>query len=302
MKIGLIGCGIWGSKILRELLSLGIEVAVVEQGTMQMENLDPNVEISGSTELVTKVDGWVIATPASTHRAVVEELDCLSNTAPIFCEKPLAASVEDAEWFIKREASAPIFVMHIWTFHPGIQKLRELFKEGLIGQLTQIRSTRVNWTSPRTDVDCLSNLGPHDLSIFQYILGDIPKARYAVGESIAGKLVSCLGLLQESSGPKCIFEVSNRYGEKRREVRLHGTEGVLVFNEGDGNFIELIRGEGNILPNEVETFAYPSNSALRSELQVFCRYLATGDARGLPSLKSGIRVINVIDSIRKLIQ
>lgn len=301
MKIGLIGCGTWGQKILGYLKSFGVDVVVVEKEMERTREFHPEVELSTLSATIGRVHGWIIATPASTHYEIIEALDRHANESPIFCEKPLVTKISDASRLMERKNKAPLYVMHVWTFHPGILKLKQLYQEGLIGELTQIRSTRVNWTSPRRDVDCLDNLAPHDLSIFLYILGKMPKPVYAAGESIEGKLVSCLAILLMKNGPKCIFEISNRYGEKRRELRLHGTNGVLVFKEGEGSYIELVKGEGYILPQAVETFAYPDSSALKSELQAFCRYLHDGDAGILPSLEAGIEVVNTLDTVRKLV-
>jgi len=130
MRIGLIGCGIWGRKILAELQNMGIEVIVVEEDPVQVRSLGPDVKTATLGGTMNSVNGWVIATPASTHRSVIEDLDKFANEAPIFCEKPLVTKTEDAEWLETRKSKAPIYVMHIWTFHPGVQKLKALYSDG----------------------------------------------------------------------------------------------------------------------------------------------------------------------------
>lgn len=300
VKIGLIGAGIWGQKILKELLALQATVVVIDKNSDCLSNISQGVDAMSSLKDVDYVDGWIVATPASTHRSVVESLDQMGNLSPIFCEKPLASSSEDAEWFFNRRG-CPLFVMHIWTFHAGIRKLKELLLEGVIGELTMIRTNRMNWTSPRTDVDSLTNLAPHDLSIFQYFLGDLPKPIQASGEWIDGELVGCLGVLLGESGTHCVFEVSNRYGEKRREIRLHGTKGVLVLPDDCGQAIQLISGAGNLLPEKIKSFSFDSQSALTEEISSFLKYLKDRDSISLPSCEDGARVVIVIELVRKML-
>lgn len=298
MKLALVGYGVWGELILRDLLELGVAVDVVEVNASRRQlALDAGADGSlASIDTIEGVDGIIIATPATTHAAVILQLDACKNTVPIFCEKPLAGSTADARILTER-AGPPIYVMHIWRYHAGIRKLKEVYESGAIGELTMIRTVRANWTSSRTDVDALKNLAPHDLSIFQFIIGDLPSVVCATSERIDGKVVGCIGVLKNNSGPVCIFEVSNRYGEKRREVRLHGTKGVLVLPHDRGASIQYIRGAGTILPEMVEAIRFEPVSALKTEFIAFLEYLKTGDASHLCSVEDGAAVVIELDNI-----
>lgn len=298
-RILLIGCGTWGRLILRDLLAMGVQTIVADNdeqtlhSALSMGARATWTPTSGSHDC----DGVIVATPASTHLAVIEQLDQCGSMAPIFCEKPLADNTAAADRLVQRGAPA-VYVMHIWRYHPGVRKLKALFDAGLIGELTLVRSVRTNWTSPRTDVDALANMAPHDLSILQYLLGDIPEPRYASCEQLDGVIVSATAALQDEHGPPCIFEVSNRYGEKRREIRLHGTQGVLVMRDEQSGIIELISGSGFIVPDHTELYEYEKSSALMTELKAFIDYLGDADDRELCSVNAGADVVRVIDRIR----
>lgn len=298
-RVLLIGCGTWGRLILRDLLAMGVETLVADsddqalQAALTLGARAAWTPVSGNHEC----DGVIVATPASSHLAVIEQLDQCGSTVPIFCEKPLADTSAAADRLLERDGPA-LYVMHIWRYHPGVRKLKELYDSGLIGDLTLVRSVRTNWTSPRTDVDALANMAPHDLSILQYLLGDIPELRYASCEFLDGLIVGATVSLQDKHGPPCLFEVSNRYGEKRREIRLHGTRGVLVMRDEQSGIIDFITGGGFIVPDKTEHHDYAGTSALMTELKTFINYLDDADDSELCSASSGAEVVRVIDQIR----
>lgn len=299
MKFALIGSGLWGTVILRDLILLDNEVDVVETDS---ENAHKAKTLGArqtwqSIDQISDVQAIIIATPASTHAAIIQALDKAGNTYPIFCEKPLVDSAEQARKLLNR-SGPPLFVMHIWRYHSGIMKLRELYQAGKIGTLTQFKSVRANWTSPRTDVNTLMNLAPHDLSILQFILGKIPPVVSAIAERIEGNIESCLAILKEPDGPNCIIEVSNRYAEKRREVRLHGTKAVLVLPDDTQGRIHLIQAGGTILAENVELLNYAGPSAMQQQLAEIMNYLKTGNDAQLCTAQSGIEVIFSLEAIR----
>jgi predicted dehydrogenase len=141
-RIGLVGCGAWGRHILRDLLALGCEVTVVarsERTRAAAESGNAARVVRSITEVMA-VDGVVVATPTSTHAAVIEEL--LPLGVPIFVEKPLTDDPDAAE---RLAAVAPdrLFVMDKWRYHPGVELLGEIARNGELGEVVGLRTTRV---------------------------------------------------------------------------------------------------------------------------------------------------------------
>ena len=301
LHLGLVGYGIWGQRILENLVSMSVPVTVCDTDPARRRlslkaGADAFVE---QLESMPKVHGYIIATPASTHAAIISRLDDLGNQAALFVEKPLTDSASEAQLLTHR-SGPPVYVMHIWTYHAGIRKLKELLESGVIGAPTLLRSTRANWTSPRSDVDSLGNLAPHDLSIFHFLLGHLPHPSNASAEFVNGALVGCVACLQDDDGPPCILEVSNRYSEKRREVRVHGEYGVLVLPDDTTGAINLIRGGGFIVPERTEAISYSGPSALETELRAFLAYLNGDQGASLWDIQVGVDVVRAIDEIRTL--
>ena len=123
VRVGLVGCGAWGRFILRDLVSLGCEVAVVarserssatahEGGAATRRRLDRRAARAST--------GSSSQRRRSTHAAVVEE--ALERGVPVFVEKPLTDDPDDAD---RLAAAAPerLFVMDKWRYHPGVELL-----------------------------------------------------------------------------------------------------------------------------------------------------------------------------------
>ena len=67
--IALIGCGIWGRKVLRDLRSLDVTVVVVDPsaGNRERAIAEGAREAHATLDPVGRVDGIVVASPAVTH-------------------------------------------------------------------------------------------------------------------------------------------------------------------------------------------------------------------------------------------
>lgn len=278
IRLGLIGYGIWGEKILQTLLTLGVRPDVVETSEPRRKAAIAAGARSASDEIAAlpAVDGIIVATPATNHcQLVLRLLDQFS--CPLFVEKPLTADADEAR-LIVREGGTRVFVMHIWRYHPGIRALAEIARSGELGSVAGVRTVRTNWTSPRTDVDSLWNLAPHDISIALAVLGFIPEPRFVLAERQGSRICGLIGVCGES--PWLALEVSNRYRDKRREVRLHCDGGVAVMTDPDAGFIEITREGDTRIPFDSRTEQRPVSrqSALGLELGSFIDYLGGGPA------------------------
>ncbi|WP_080059016.1 Gfo/Idh/MocA family protein [Spirosoma aerolatum] len=298
MDIGLIGCGLWGRKILTTLLKLSVRVIVYD---INPEHCGQALQLgainaTSQLDLLKQVRGLIVATPATTHRAVLEQIRFFDK--PIFVEKPLATSYADA-LAIGRLALPPTFLMHIWRYHPGIRLLGDLQRSGKLGRLLMLRTSRTNWTSPRLDADSLWTLAPHDLTIIQQILGYIPTPKAAVAERHGAYIRSLTTIL--GNDPGCIIDVSTRYADKRREVRLQGTQGVAVLANEQTNAIDVWYGNDHtsLAERQYEQLFFDSTPPLELELAAFIEYLRGGPPP-LSPLAEGIDIVRLIDAIEQL--
>jgi predicted dehydrogenase len=93
--------------------------------------------------------------------------------------------------------------------------------------------------------------------------------------------------------PWLVVEASTRHREKRREVRVHGTEAVAVLAGDDAHQVLLERG------SEVERVPVVAEPPLRRELAAFLDHLDGG-----PPPKSdaaeGLAVVEAVQALREL--
>src|SRR6056297_385892 len=239
-KIALFGCGKWGQNILRELANLQVSTDVfdINNQTMPAAMKLNASRFNNHCKDPEKYDGIIISTPSSTHRKIVNSL--AGCGVPIFLEKPLTLSKQDAD-AIEKLSTKQLFMMHVWLYHPGIQRLAEIAKNECLGKVLEIRSARANWTSPRKDSDSAWNLLPHDITIAKAILGKIPEPNFAVAERHNGTIRGLTAIF--GNNPHCICEVSNRYERKIREIRLHCQEGIAVLENENVDYITIVRGD-----------------------------------------------------------
>ena len=298
ITVGLVGCGIWGQKILRDLIDLGAEVWAIDQDAEQLVK----AKEMGCSRTFLEIpfqnppEGWIVSTPATTHFDVSKSL--FKTSKPIFIEKPLTCNDEEATQLVELQ-TAPTFVMHNWRYHAGIQLLTDITKSRELGDLVFYKSNRCNWTSPRSDVDSVWTLIPHDLTIAFSVLGYFPEPIAAVVESYGGIQRGMTALLGRN--PACVLEVSNRYADKRREVRLHFTKGVAVLKNEVVDYIEIYHGDDRSKPDEMrlEHRRFEPIAPLRKELEIFLGFLNGGEPPKT-TLEEGARVIQIINQLKKL--
>jgi predicted dehydrogenase len=296
--IGLVGCGIWGQKILRDLIDIGAEVWAIDQDPEKLQKAKEMgaLEVFQEIPFQNPPEGWVISTPAITHFEVLKSL--FKTGKPIFVEKPLTCDYDEAKQLDELK-TAPTFVMHNWRYHAGIQMLTEIAQSKELGDLVFYKSNRCNWTSPRSDVDSVWTLIPHDITIAYSVLGYFPEPKAAVVEEYGGIQRGMTAFLGKN--PACVLEVSNRYGDKRREVRLHFTKGVAILKNEVVDYIEIYHGDDRSKPDEmkVELRKFIPEPPLRKELEIFLQFLSGGDPPKT-TLAEGVRVIQIIDQLKKL--
>jgi len=119
-------------------------------------------------------DGYVVATTATAHFEVLSLL--ATNGKPVFCEKPLVTSLEDARR-LTGMYEKNLFEMHKWRYHPGIQKMAQLVQSGELGAIELVRINRFGWGIPYDDISAPYVLLPHDLSVVLSLLGTVPPVK-----------------------------------------------------------------------------------------------------------------------------
>lgn len=301
--VGLAGCGRWGRNILRDLLALGCRVHVADPAAEARKHAaDTGAETCETIEqLPRSLDGYVIATPTALHAECIRSL--LDRGAPIFCEKPLSIDEDEIRNLVAAGGDR-LFVMHKWRYHPGVIKLGELARSGILGRLTETRCVRKQWAQPHLDVDGVWILAPHDLSILIEIHGHLPQPEWAQGGG-AGTTMNWLTAGLGRGETRSTLDVSCVWPRNERMVCLVGEEAIAFLPSATTDHVAISRISGgrertrSITGGEVEKIAVSTEYPLYRELEIFVSHL-TGGPRPPSSALEGLEVIARLTRLRAM--
>ena len=285
----LVGCGRWGRNILRDLATLGQPAIVVDVSVQALAAAAPLAHATRPhLDIDAPIAGVIVATPASDHAATIERVAPLE--APIFVEKPLACSIEDAERATAL-AGDRLFVMDKWRYHPGVEALAVLARSGDLGAVRALRTWRLDWDHAHADVDPVWTLLPHDLAIVREILGVVPPAVAAFAERASGTASGIAARL--GADPACVLEVSARRPERRRRIELAFDGAVAVLDAARDDQVEIRTDTGS------RTIDVGNEPPLRRELAAFLGHL-DGGPPPKSSGRDGVEAVRRICELRRM--
>src|SRR5215472_15909926 len=245
MPIGLaiVGAGYWGPNLVRTALAtpaLRLDWLCDLQIERARDVLGPYGAVrptSSYDEILSDPDvaAVAIATPAATHFDLVRS--ALEAGKHVLVEKPLTPSVAEGEKLASLALRSGLVLMcdHTYCYTPAVQRIRELMRGGEIGDLQFVDSVRINLGLVQPDVDVLWDLGPHDLSILDFVLPEdvTPVAVAAhVGDPIgAGR--ACLAYLSLwlSNGALAHVHVNWLSPTKIRTTVFGGSRRTIVWDD-----------------------------------------------------------------------
>lgn len=120
----------------------------------------------------------VIATPPSTHAALIEEF--LANGRTVICEKPFVGNRPEAEHLVETAADrdSKLFVAHFRRCFPSVRLGRALIESGILGHVTKISAYEGGRFTWRTESGYVHNdplggvlfdTGSHTLDMLLYV-------------------------------------------------------------------------------------------------------------------------------------
>ena len=223
-KIGLIGYGYWGKILYKTLLKLGHENVIV-------------CDVSGHGDVKDykdlEVSHVLIATPPSTHYEICDHF--LRRGVNVFCEKPLVTVIEEANklYDVATKTGAKLFTDWTFTHNYAVQRLKQEYDAGLLGNIESITMHRYNSniTHIVDGTTCKWDLACHDVSIIQYLVEDNP---VTVDWTEYSKRMngpdSAFGILTYKDFAATV-NVSWVYGDKFRECVFDFSEATVIWDD-----------------------------------------------------------------------
>jgi predicted dehydrogenase len=240
LKVGIVGCGYWGSKHARVLHSIPQveQVIAIDPRQERLRDLHqglPSLAMYQNLQAaLDQLDAVVIATPPRTHARLA--LAAMAAGKSVLVEKPLAMSTTEADLMIE-EASArslTLMVGHTFEYNAAVWKLRELVQSGELGRIYYMDSARLNLGLYQHDVNVVWDLAPHDISIYNYVLGSSPVSVQAWGSRHGYQHledVAYLRLLYANPDVTANIHVSWLDPCKVRRTTVVGSAKMAVYND-----------------------------------------------------------------------
>jgi len=181
-----------------------------------------------------QVDAVVIATPPRTHVRLA--LMAMAAGKSVLVEKPLAMSITEADLMIEEASvrSLTLMVGHTFEYNAAVWKLRELVQSGELGRIYYMDSARLNLGLYQHDVNVVWDLAPHDISIYNYVLGSSPVSVQAGGSRHGYQHledVAYLRLLYANPDVTANIHVSWLDPCKVRRTTVVGSVKMAVYND-----------------------------------------------------------------------
>lgn len=182
------------------------------------------------------VDILSVCTPSMLHREHVEDAARMGDLDVIWCEKPIACSVADAESMVETcdEEGVELVINHSQRFTRQNQAVKAAVDDGLIGDVKSVTAG--------SSMELL-RVGTHVVDYVVYLLDGRADtvAGYVTGENQAAESLTDADVDDAGAGGFTVFDDGTFLtfdGTVRRNVtpfhyRIHGSEGRLV-NAEDG--------------------------------------------------------------------
>lgn len=325
IRIAVIGAGGIGSLHVRVCQSLpDVQVTwVTDQNEARAAEVAATVGARATSDnaaaiAAADVDAVIVATPTPFHRAVVET--AAAHGKHVFCEKPIARTVEDAEAMVAACAQAGVRLMvgHVVRFFPEYARAQEVLTAGTLGQIGVVRASRLG-SSPQGARAWFNDLAQsggmivdlmiHELDTLRWWLGDVERL-YAKGLSYTPHQPTrdyALATLRFTSGViahvetswahagfRTLFEIAGEYG-----ILRHDSDATANMRQERPNWV----AEWSVASPQppISVWGHWSDRPYRAELRHFVDRLEDGQpflTRGEDGLRALELALSVLASVR----
>lgn len=176
--VALIGYGYWGTNLLRNLMNASLVSSLTvcdlkKSRRDEVQKIYPTLQVTDDFEsIISKdtIDIVIIATPTSTHYPLAKL--ALQRGKHTLVEKPLCTSSSQARelYQLANQNQVILFTDLTFLFNGAVEYIQESIKNGALGKINYIDSTRVNLGIYHNDTNVIWDLATHDIAIIQKLL------------------------------------------------------------------------------------------------------------------------------------
>jgi len=243
VNVAIVGLGYWGPNLFRNFsasphwnVSAVVDldekrIAKVLQGRAGTRGLnDVNAVLDDPS-----IDAIVVATPPHTHCDLVRK--ALLAGKHVLVEKPLCLDSQASRELCELAESRGIVLMvdHTFLYTGAVEKLKELIDSKTLGEIYYLDSIRINLGLFQLNASVVEDLAPHDISIFNYLLGETPSEVSAIGSSHFMEMQSSADIayltLRYPSGATAHIHLSWISPVKVRKTMIAGSKKMAIWDD-----------------------------------------------------------------------
>ncbi len=299
LKIGVIGVGYLGqhhARIFSELEHVEL-VGVADRDLVRAEEIAAKYGCAAFNDwnvLAEKCDAVSIVTPTTTHHEIA--LACLKAGKDVFVEKPVTATLEEAQEIIAAaDAGGRILqVGHLERYNPAI-----VAAAGLIKNPRFIEAERLSpFLGRGTDVDVTVDLMIHDIDIVSGLVGSKVRSINAAGDRVlTGKIDAAKAWIEFENGCKALITASRLATEKVRVLKVHQDDAYISVDYQAQEVKRYYKDATGIAFDAVKP---ESREPLKEELKDFISCLQNR-ACPLVSGREGMQALEIVMKINEMI-
>jgi inositol 2-dehydrogenase len=312
IRFGIIGLGRMGalhaSNLAHRITGATLVAAAVDathKARLDASGEAPCAVTADPDALVARndIDALVIASPSSLHAEHIAL--AIAHKKPVFCEKPLCGSLDDARATAQtvRSAGIPFQIAFQRRYDPSYARARQLIEEGQIGRPEMFRGLSADRIPPvsylRTSGGLFIDLGIHDIDAARFLMSDEIVAVSAIGTVLVEPELRTFddfdyGILSLRFQGGGIGVIQNAwrapYGYDIR-AEVHGSDGKVIAEVDADAPATLYRDGGKAQSRYVE-FTARFADAYAAELQAFVDCLHSG-VSPTPDVEDGLIAMEV---------
>ena len=246
VRVGLIGCGIIGTVHAARLAQIEnvdfvAAVDIIPERAEKIAQEHGARAFTDYTDILDLVDVVWVCTPPDTHRDIT--VTCLSADLHVFCEKPMALSLAEADDMIAAAKSSGKLwgIGYCLRFLPWADKCRQLVADGELGEISMAWIARMS-DMPGTDWlgiqersgGMLTEQTTHNIDWLRYVLGDVTKV-HGMAKTVLPNVTiadNVVGLLEFANGAIGQLMASWSCAANWIDSGIVGTKGVLRTGQG----------------------------------------------------------------------
>ena len=227
--------------------------------------------------------GVLIATPTELHADQIERAARAGK--PVFCEKPIALSLDRARRAVAEVARhrVPLMIGFQRRYDPSFRRLRDVIDSGEIGDVELVQITSRDPEPPSAEYVRVSgglfrDMMIHDFDMARFLIGEEIVKVSATGSVLidealeaAGDIDTAAVLLRSRSGRLAVISNSRRttYGYDQR-IEVHGSLGMVSAGNPFATTVTRAGKEGFTTEPLQDFFIERYLDAYRREIEVFC--------------------------------